>query len=93
MYCCLVSLSCPTLCNPMEGNPPGSSVHGIPPSKNAGVGYHFLLQGSSQPRDQTHVSCLADRFFTTEPPGKPILYGKTLEFVFNMDHKKRYHYK
>ena len=27
--------------------------------------------GSSQPRDQTHVSCLAGGFFTTEPPGKP----------------------
>ena len=25
---------------------------------------------SSQPRDQIHVSCLADRFFTSEPPGK-----------------------
>ena len=27
---------------------------------------------SSQPRDRTHVSCIADGFFTTEPPGKPI---------------------
>ena len=27
-------------------------------------------RGSSWPRDQTHVSCLAGRFFTTEPPGK-----------------------
>ena len=25
--------------------------------KNTGAGCHFLLQGSSQPRDQTHVSC------------------------------------
>ena len=25
----LVSKSCPTLCNPMDYNPPGSSVHGI----------------------------------------------------------------
>ena len=24
-----VAQSCPTLCDPMEGNPPGSSVHGI----------------------------------------------------------------
>ena len=28
---------------------------------------------SSWPRDQTPVSCLAGRFFTTEPPGKPCL--------------------
>ena len=26
---CLVSQSCLTLCDPMEGSPPGSSVHGI----------------------------------------------------------------
>ena len=28
-YCCLVTKSCPTLCNPMDYSPPGSSVHGI----------------------------------------------------------------
>ena len=27
--CCLVARSCPTLCNPMDYSPPGSSVHGI----------------------------------------------------------------
>ena len=27
---------------------------------------------SSPPRDQTHVSCIAGGFFTTEPLGKPI---------------------
>ena len=37
--------SCPTLCNPMDYNPPGSSVHGDSPGKNTGVGYHALLQG------------------------------------------------
>ena len=36
--------SCPTLCSPMDGSPPGSSVHGIL-SKNIGVGCHALLQG------------------------------------------------
>ena len=29
-------------------------------------------RGSSRPRDQTHISCLAGGFFTTEPPGKPM---------------------
>jgi len=28
---------------------------------------------SSQPRDRTQVSCIADRLFTTEPPGKPYI--------------------
>ena len=35
---------CPTLCNPMDCRPPGSSVHGDSPGKTTGVGCHFLLQ-------------------------------------------------
>ena len=42
---CFVAQSCPTLCNPMDCSPPGSSVHGDSPSKNTGVGFHALLQG------------------------------------------------
>ena len=42
---CLVTQSCPTLCDPMNCSPPGSSVHGDSPGQNAGVGFHFLLQG------------------------------------------------
>ena len=37
--------SCPTLCHPIDCNLPGSSVHGDPPSRNTGVGFHALLQG------------------------------------------------
>ena len=36
---------CPTLCNPMGCSPPGSSVHGIFPSKITGVSCHALSQG------------------------------------------------
>ena len=42
---CLVSQSCPTLCNPMDCSPPGSSVHRDSPGKNTGVGCHALLPG------------------------------------------------
>ena len=35
--------SCPTLCDPMDCNLPGS-VHGDSPGKNTGVGCHALLQ-------------------------------------------------
>ena len=42
-----VARSCPTLCDPMDCSPPGSSVHGDPPGKNTGVGCHALLQGFS----------------------------------------------
>ena len=34
--------------------------------KNTGVGCHFLLQGSSWPRDRTEISCIAGRFFTIQ---------------------------
>ena len=36
---------CPTLCDPVHCIPPGSSVQGIVPGKDTGVGYHTLLQG------------------------------------------------
>ena len=40
----LVTQSCPTLCDPMDWSPSGSSVHGDSPGKNTGVGCHALLQ-------------------------------------------------
>ena len=45
--CCAASVaqSCVTLCGPVDCSPPGSSVHGDSPGKNAGVGCHALLQG------------------------------------------------
>ena len=35
--------SCPTLCDPIDGSPPGSPVSWDSPSKNTGVGCHFFL--------------------------------------------------
>ena len=42
---CLVVQSCPTLCDPMDCGPPGSSFHRDSPGKKAGVGSH-VLQGT-----------------------------------------------
>ena len=42
---CVHAQSCLTLCDPVDCSPPGSSVHGIFPGKNTGIGCHFLLQG------------------------------------------------
>ena len=36
--------SCPTLCDPIDGSPPGSPVLGILQAKSTGMGCHFLLQ-------------------------------------------------
>ena len=44
---------CPTLCNPMDCSPPGSSVHGILQARILEwVAYHFS-RGSSRPRNRT----------------------------------------
>ena len=58
-----VTQLCPTLCNPMDFSTPASSVHGIfQPSILEWIAIPFS-RGSSQPRDQTCVSCIAGRFF------------------------------
>ena len=55
----------------MDSSLPGSSVHGIS-GKNTGVDHHFLLQEIFPTQGlNLQVSCLAGRFFITEPPGKP----------------------
>ena len=42
---CLATQLCPTLCDLMDCNPPGSSVHGDSLGKNTGGGSLSLLQG------------------------------------------------
>ena len=44
VLCVSHAQSCPTLCNPMDCSPSGSSVHGNFPGRNIGVGCHFFLQ-------------------------------------------------
>ena len=51
--------SCPTLCDPMNCNPPGSSVHGIFQARTLQWVAVPSSKGSSQPRDQTSVSCIS----------------------------------
>ena len=63
--------SCSVLCDPIDCSPPGSSVHGILQAKILEWVAKFLSRGSSQPRNQAHVSSLAGEFFTIEPQGKP----------------------
>ena len=65
--------SCPTLCNPMDYSPPGSSLHGIFLAKILEWVAMPSSRGSSWPRDWAHVSYISytvSGFFTTEPPGK-----------------------
>ena len=48
---CLVAQLCPILCDPMDCNPPGASVHGDSPGENTGVGCYALLQQIFPTRD------------------------------------------
>ena len=73
LYLPVCARSCPTLCDPMN-------CHLCPwnsPGKNTGVGYHFLLQEIFLAKGSNPCllvsPALADRFFTTEPPGKPMV--------------------
>ena len=61
---CLVAQWCPTLCDPMDCSPPGSSLHGIFQErilKWVAVPYS---RWASQSRDRTQVSHIVRRFFT-----------------------------
>ena len=46
----------------------GSSAHGFFQARIQEWVAISCCRGSSWPRDQTHISCTAGRFFTTEPP-------------------------
>ena len=60
----LAGQSCLTLCDPMDCSPPGFSVHGILQVRILEWVNIPFSRGSSGPRDQTRVSCIASRFFT-----------------------------
>ena len=49
----------PALCNPMDCSPPGSSVPGIFQARILEEVATSSSRGSSQPRDQTHISCIS----------------------------------
>ena len=55
-----VTQSCPTLCDPMD-----YTVYGNLQARILEWVVFPFSRGSSQPRDQTQVSCIAGRFFTS----------------------------
>ena len=68
--------SCPTLCNPMDCSPPGSSVHGILQARRLEWVAMLFSRGSSQPRNQTcisYVCCIGRQVLSLPraPSGKP----------------------
>ena len=58
-----VTQSCPTLCNPVDCSLPDFSVHGILQATILEWVVTSFSRGSSPPRDQPRVSCIAGRCF------------------------------
>ena len=86
--CAHLLQSCPTLCDPLEHNLPGFSVHGIFQARILAWVPIRSSQGSSWPRDWTWVSCNAGRFFTAEPQGKQTLLNCTYLYTKNICYMK-----
>ena len=80
-----VAQLCLTLCDPMDCSLPGSSVHGILQARILEWVAISFSRGSSPPRDQTFISCLAGRrCFTT------VLWGKHIKscHLFQREEKR-----
>ena len=68
-------VSCPLSCvwffyNPMDCSPPASSVHRILQARILEWVAISSSRAFPQPRDWTHISCLAGGYFTAETPKK-----------------------
>ena len=59
MSVCSVAQWCPTLWDPLDCSPPGSSVRGILQARMLEWVAISFFRGSSWPRDQTPISCIS----------------------------------
>ena len=70
-----VARSCPTLCDPMDCSPPGSSVYGILQARTLEWVAISFSRGSSQLRDGTQASCITGRCFNLWATREALPYG------------------
>ena len=76
LCCASVTQSCPTLCDPVDCSPPGTSIHRDFPGKNTRVGCHDFLQkifllGLPNPGIETRSPALQADSLLSESPEKP----------------------
>ena len=84
MLCYAKSLQlCLTLCDPIDGSPPGSAVPGILQARILEWVAISFSRGSSRPRDWTQVSRIAGRLFTVWATGEYFSEYDTILFVFH----------
>ena len=79
--CVKVTQSFPTLCDSINCSPPASFVHGILQARILEWVAMPSSRGSSQPRDQTWVSCIVGRFFT-DWSTREAVEGEDLQIIF-----------
>ena len=78
-----VAQSCLTLCNPMD-----YTVHGILQARILEWVAFPFSRGSSQPRDQTQVSSIAGRFFTSWATREALFIIKSVVICFGSYRKQ-----
>ena len=78
---CSVTQSCPTVCDPMDCSPPGSSVHGIFQARILEWVAISFSRESSWHRDPTHFSWIAGMFFTSEPCELIVMFKSSLSLL------------
>ena len=104
---CLVTKSCPTLCDPVDCSLPGFSVHGISQERTMEWAAISFFREYSQPKDQSHVSCIgrqillplshqgSPKFFPCSDPLKlkQILYLKSFTSQLIREYNLVFYYK
>ena len=88
---CFVTQLCPTLCNTMDFNLPGSSVHGDSPGKSTGVGCQCPPPGDlPSPWMESRSPTLLVHSLPSKPPGKPMNTGVgSLSFLQGIFHTQK----
>ena len=74
----LATQLCPTLCDPMNCRPPGSSVHGILQARILEWVATPFSRGSSQPGIKSRSPALQVDSLPSEPPGSQAPEGRYL---------------
>ena len=83
----LVTWSCLTLCDPTDCSPPGFSVLGILKARKLQWIAVSYSMGVSWSRDQTRVSCIEGRFFTSwASKGTQYIIKHVQSYILNFWH-------
>ena len=82
LHVCWLLLSCPILCDTMDCNPPGFSIHGILQARILEWISMPSFRGSSQSRDQTCISYVSCIDHLTIIFRSPIIFTSSTIFLY-----------